>query len=650
VSRPPDLSVIVVNFNGRDVLPACLESIPAGIETVVIDNGSTDGSADEIASRFPTVTLIRNRVNRGFAAAVNQGIASSRGRYLCFLNSDARLSSAALSTLTSYLDAHPDAGIVAPQLLHEDGRKQNSFDNFPSFATVVLNKSLLRLLFPSRFPSKKQEFTEPRDVESVIGACMVARRELIDLIGRLDESYFLFLEETDWCLRAREAGRRVVFVPGATVVHLQGRSRDKVRFRAKIEYTRSLFTFLRKNRPVSNFWVRVLHPLKTFAEFVFGVFGLLSARGRRRWVETAALLGWQLCGCPRGFGLSMASEPRYLTLRDNARVLEEHMGAFNDFENKTKQQKVIKDLRNKRTVEYAPGGKTYMVKMYKVDSFGRKVAAALAGSKARHEFERSLDLERRGIPAVRIVAMKDSGDLRWVASEKLEGWEQLQSVLLSEATPAARRRRLCFDYGKFARRLHDAGVWQYDFNPSNVLVRDREMLLIDFERVKMRPRALPAEERYYLLAKMNRLTDLSRTDRRRFLKGYLAAHVLESRQPKLAATEILRRGARQAEVDADRTEERCVLENRDFAPFEIGDVTGHYLKSRPERARAGLTLDEVRALAEAGPANGAFRVESVEDVIEEWKRANRRQREGGPSPVAVLLKRGERRGRIVYRV
>src|ERR1043166_5736232 len=190
------------------------------------------------------------------------------------------------------------------------------------------------------------------------------------------------------------------------------------------------------------------------------------------------------------------------------------MGAFNDFENKTKQQKVIKDLRNKRTVEYAPGGKTYMVKMYKVDSFGRKVAAALAGSKARHEFERSLDLEPRGIPA-------------------------------------ARRRRLCFDYGKFARRLHDAGVWQYDFNPSNVLVRDREMLLIDFERVKMRPRALPAEERYYLLAKMNRLTDLSRTDRRRFLKGYLAAHVLESRQPKLAATEILRRGARHA-----RSEER----------------------------------------------------------------------------------------------
>jgi tRNA A-37 threonylcarbamoyl transferase component Bud32 len=331
-------------------------------------------------------------------------------------------------------------------------------------------------------------------------------------------------------------------------------------------------------------------------------------------------------------------------------VLEEHMEAFNEFENKSKQQKVIKDRRQKRTVEYAAGGKTYLVKMYKVDTLGQKIATALAGSKARKEFEVSLELQRRGIPAVRIVAMKDSGDRRWIACEKLDGGEQLQAVLLSEATPPARRRRLCFEYGKFARHLQESGVWQYDFNPTNVLVRDPEMLLIDFERVRVRGRALPAEERMYLLSKMNRLRGVSRTDRWRFLKGYLAAHALEAKQPKLVAREILRRGAIQSEADADRSEERCVSENRDFGPFEFGDVAGYYLKARPEDRASGLTVDEVRTLAEAKTANGSYREEAVEEAIEGWKQANRRSREGGASPVAVLLKRGERRGRIVYRV
>ncbi len=641
-----DLSVIVVNFNGREFTPACLESIPAGIETVVVDNGSSDGSPDEIAARFPKATLLRNRGNRGFAAAVNQGRAASRGRYLCLLNNDARLSPEALPEVVAWMDAHPDVGMAAPQLLHEDGRKQHSFDNFPSFATVFLNKGLLRLLFPARFPSKRQEFAEPRDVESVIGACMIVRRELIDRIGGLDEAYFLFLEETDWCLRAWQAGSRVVFLPGAKVVHLQGRTRDKVRFRARIEYTRSLFTFFRKNRPVANAFVRLLFPLKSLLETVFGLLGLVSARGRRRWAETAALLGWQLCGCPRRFGLSTASEPSYLTLRDNARVLEEHMEAFNDFESKTKQQKLVKDLKHKKTVEYAAAGRTYLVKMYKLDTAARKLKAALLGSKARRELDASIELERRGIPAVRVVAMRDSGDPRWVACEKLEGWAQLQETLLSEATPPAVRRRLCVEYGRFARLLQDRGVWQYDFNPSNVLLRDPELLLIDFERVKLKGRALPEPERLYLLGKMNRLPRLSRTDRLRFLRGYVGAHREETKRWKAIVAEILRRGGEQEELDSDRAEDRCVAENRDYGAFAIGERVGHYLKARPERAVAGVSPEELQGLVEG---KGAYRAVESEQAIEEWRRANRGAREGGAVPLAVVVRKGARQGRVVYR-
>ena len=148
---------------------------------------------------------------------------------------------------------------------------------------------------------------------------------------------------------------------------------------------------------------------------------------------------------------------------------------------------------------------------------------------------------------------------------------------------------------------------------------------------------------------MNRLAGPTRADRWRFLKGCLSAHAAEAKQPKLAAREILRRTEVQAKVDADRAEDRCVAENRDFGAFAIGEVSGHYLKARAERTTAGLTADELRSLAEGKPANGAYREEAAEEAIEGWRIAHRRAREGGAAPLAVLVRRGERRGRIIYR-
>ena len=132
-----DVSVIIVNFNGRELTPACLESIPEGVETIVVDNGSTDGSADDLESRFPKIKLIRNGANRGFAGGVNVGIAHAGGEHVCLLNNDARLESGALETLTAFLDERSDVGMCAPQLLHEDGRRQHSFANFPTLATEL---------------------------------------------------------------------------------------------------------------------------------------------------------------------------------------------------------------------------------------------------------------------------------------------------------------------------------------------------------------------------------------------------------------------------------------------------------------------------------------------------------------------------------
>ena len=111
------------------------------------------------------------------------------------------------------MDSHPETGVAGAQLLNSDGSKQNSIANFPSLATELLNKSLLRWLFPERFPGKERDYSEPIEVDSVIGACMMVRREALDQVGLLDEDYFLFLEETDWCYRMKRAGWKIYHVP-----------------------------------------------------------------------------------------------------------------------------------------------------------------------------------------------------------------------------------------------------------------------------------------------------------------------------------------------------------------------------------------------------------------------------------------------------
>jgi GT2 family glycosyltransferase/tRNA A-37 threonylcarbamoyl transferase component Bud32 len=629
------VSVIVVNFNGGDITPACLESIPAGIETVVVDNGSKDGSPDAIAAKFPSAKLLRYAVNMGFARAVNQGVAASAGKYVCLLNNDARLSPDTLSTLAAYMDAHPDVGMTAPQLLHEDGRKQHSFDNFPSLATAFLNKSLLRLLAPSKFPSKSQEYSEPREVESVIGACMMVRRELIERIGPLDEAFFLFLEETDWCLRAWRAGSKVVFVPSSKVVHLQGKTRDKARVRGRIEYTRSFFKYFRKNRPGSYWLLRLFHPLKNLIEFVFQTPAIFLPKVRRRWIETASVLGWQICFCPRSWGLSTAIDTKVVTLRDGTRVDEAYVEAFNDFDGKRRSTKVLKDLTWKKMLEYTTGGKTYFIKIYKAPGWWRQLRTMVLGSRARHEWTMSDGVYHRGIRQAPVVAMREGGGEDWVAIEKLDGWTQLQETMLA----ASDRRRLCSGYGRFARRLHDAGIWQYDFNPTNILVKGDQFRLIDFERMKLYPRAVPRGERMKSIGKMNRVPSISKTDRLRFLKGYLGSVASELKAWKETARELLRVYEAKVEQDIDRSERRCLDENRDFGAFEIGEWRGHYRKK--------VTLDEIRAMAEGTPEK--YRLESVPDAITAWKKANRKAKEeGGPEPLAVIVKRSASEGRIAF--
>ncbi|MDO8785223.1 MAG: glycosyltransferase family 2 protein, partial [Syntrophales bacterium] len=224
-----DVSIIIVNWNTKDLLRNCLDSICKTVrgityEIIVVDNGSSDGSLEMLRENFPQGHVIKNTENRGFGAANNQGLRSMTGRYALLLNSDTLLTETAVYELLSFMEANPEAGMVCGQLLHADGRKQNSIASFPGLLTLLTNAALLEYVWPKRFPSKRYVWREPIEIDSGIGACLLVRKKAVDKVGMFDERYFFFFEETDWVYRMRCSGWKIFHVPSAFIYHLQGQS------------------------------------------------------------------------------------------------------------------------------------------------------------------------------------------------------------------------------------------------------------------------------------------------------------------------------------------------------------------------------------------------------------------------------------------
>jgi len=308
------LSIVIVNWNTKEFLLPCVRSIfrneqRVGWEIIVVDNGSWDGSADEIRKTFPLVRVIENEKNLGFAKAVNQGLQKASGGYVLLLNPDTQVKGGAIERLVSFMDAHSDVGVAGAQLLNSDGSKQNSIANFPSLATELLNKSLLRWFFPKKFPGKESSYSGPVEVDSVIGACMMARRDAIKQVGLLDEDYFLFLEETDLCYRIKRAGWKVYHVPQAEIYHFQGKSAEAERKRARVEYFRSRYHFFKKNRGslqwailLGGLMIRLVFELLMTA--VASLMTFFAVKGWRKKLSIYVYLFWWHLNCfPKGMGL-----------------------------------------------------------------------------------------------------------------------------------------------------------------------------------------------------------------------------------------------------------------------------------------------------------------------------------------------------------
>ncbi len=250
-----DLSVVVVNWNVRELLRRCLHSVlhpssEIALEVIVVDNGSTDGSVEMVRQEFPTVHLIANSDNRGFPAANNQGIAIARGRYILLLNPDTEVADDALARLLDFADANPDVGIVGPQLLYPDGRVQSSRRRFPTLTTALFESTWLQPYAPRHLLERYYVSDQPddvvQDVDWLCGAALMARSQAIAQVGLMDEGFFMYSEELDWCRRFREAGWRVVYLPTARVVHYEGKSSAQVLPARHIHFQTSKVRYFRK--------------------------------------------------------------------------------------------------------------------------------------------------------------------------------------------------------------------------------------------------------------------------------------------------------------------------------------------------------------------------------------------------------------------
>jgi hypothetical protein len=250
------LSVIVVNWNVRDLLQRAITSVytswgeQSGLEIIVVDNASRDDSVAMLHADFPDVQVIANTENRGFTGGNNQGLAAATGNFLLLLNPDTEVVEDALPRMVAYLKSHPDAGMIGPQLLNPDGSVQSSRRRFPTLPVLFLESTWLEKLAPRKllrhYYAQEQPDNLVQDADWITGAAMLTRHETFAQVGGMDEGFFMYSEELDWCRRIREAGWRVVYFPEARIIHHEGKSSEQVVPARHIYFQSSKVRYTRK--------------------------------------------------------------------------------------------------------------------------------------------------------------------------------------------------------------------------------------------------------------------------------------------------------------------------------------------------------------------------------------------------------------------
>jgi N-acetylglucosaminyl-diphospho-decaprenol L-rhamnosyltransferase len=259
----PRLSIVIVTYNSIADINACLDSLmrhppSTDHEIVIVDNASTDGTAAAIRSRWHGVRLIDAAANLGFARANNIGIRQTFGSLILLLNPDTSVPAGSLDTLVAALEARPDVAVAGPRLVGTDGRVELSFGRMLSPLAELRQKFLVE---GSRRRGRIAAYVEsitrkPQEVDWVSGACLLVRRADAEAVGLMDERFFMYAEDVDFCASVRARGRRVLFCPAAEIVHRRGRSRATASAATERAYRRSQLAFYEKHHPGWVAWLR----------------------------------------------------------------------------------------------------------------------------------------------------------------------------------------------------------------------------------------------------------------------------------------------------------------------------------------------------------------------------------------------------------
>ena len=300
-STAPELSLVIVSWNTRDLTLRCLAALAAAaasvpFETIVVDNGSTDGTPAAITTQFPGVRLVEPGRNLGFSGGNNVGLALARGRFVCLLNPDTAPRPGALTALVTFLVGHPAIGAVGPRLLNPDGREQAVGFRFPTLAQIGLDFFPLGGRFAAtnlngRYPDAPRD--RPFSIDFPLGACILARRAAVEATGPLDEGFFMYSEEVDWCRRMQAAGWPIWCVPTAEVVHYGGQSVGQQPARMFVELQRSRLRYYRLyHSPAFVATARLLTRLAMLKEVLIGWRAYRRGRlARERWRERTRAYG-----------------------------------------------------------------------------------------------------------------------------------------------------------------------------------------------------------------------------------------------------------------------------------------------------------------------------------------------------------------------
>jgi GT2 family glycosyltransferase len=308
----PVVSVIIVNWNGRDYLLQCLASLTPEVcrypmEIIVVDNASSDGSPEAVEVQFPHVRLIRSGANLGFAKGNNLGIAQSRGRYLALINSDIKVLKNCLSRLVEYCDGHLDAGMVGPRVIGGDGKLQRTVRGFPGLwnmfcRAIALDVTLSACKVFSSYSLAHWSQEDLRTVDILGGCFWVVRREALKDVGLLDESFFMYGEDMDWCRRFWAAGWKLVYVPMAETIHYGGGSSANAPVRFFIEKQRADLLYWKKHHSwpavAGYFLISCLHLTLRSLGYTFAL--LCSPQKRQTYSHkvrrSLACLRWMISG------------------------------------------------------------------------------------------------------------------------------------------------------------------------------------------------------------------------------------------------------------------------------------------------------------------------------------------------------------------